>query len=92
MNPAPPSRSARLARTPAFVRTVLGAVLLPASLLGAAPRRLEPAPSPLDNPMKGLVPYAGMAAERFPHSLELPGFANATQDAHAPGWLSLGPF
>ena len=25
----------------------------------AAPLRLEPADSPVDNPMKGLVPYAG---------------------------------
>ena len=32
----------------------------------AAPLQLEPA----DNPMKGLVPYAGKSAERFPHSLE----------------------
>ena len=32
--------------------------------------RLEPADSPVDNPMKGLVPYAGKSAERFPHSLE----------------------
>ena len=36
----------------------------------AAPARLEPADSPVDNPMKGLVPYAGKSAERFPHSLE----------------------
>jgi hypothetical protein len=36
----------------------------------AVPRRLEPAPSAVDNPMKGLVPYAGMHPERFPHSLE----------------------
>ena len=36
----------------------------------AAPVRLEPADSPVDNPMKGLVPYAGKSAERFPHSLE----------------------
>jgi len=36
----------------------------------AAPLRLEPADSPVDNPLKGLVPYAGKSAERFPHSLE----------------------
>ena len=36
----------------------------------AAPLRLQPADSPVDNPMKGLVPYAGQSAERFPHSLE----------------------
>ncbi|HMP17695.1 MAG TPA: DUF4832 domain-containing protein, partial [Gemmatales bacterium] len=32
--------------------------------------RLEPAPSPVDNPMKGLVPYSRPAKDRFPHSLE----------------------
>lgn len=31
---------------------------------------LEPAPSPVDNPLKGLVPYAHPAADRFPHSME----------------------
>ncbi len=31
---------------------------------------MEPADSPVDNPLKGLVPYAGQSAERFPHSLE----------------------
>ena len=31
---------------------------------------MEPADSPVDNPLKGLVPYAGKSAERFPHSLE----------------------
>lgn len=36
----------------------------------AAPVRMEPADSPVDNPLKGLVPYAGKSAERFPHSLE----------------------
>lgn len=36
----------------------------------ASPVRLEPADSPVDNPMKGLVPYAGQAAQSFPHSLE----------------------
>ncbi len=36
----------------------------------AAPVRLEPADSPVNNPLKGLVPYAGKSAERFPHSLE----------------------
>ena len=36
----------------------------------AEPLQLEPADSPVDNPMKGLVPYAGKSAERFPHSLE----------------------
>jgi hypothetical protein len=32
--------------------------------------KLEPAPAPVDNPLKGLVPYAGEGKGRFPHSLE----------------------
>ncbi len=31
---------------------------------------LEYAPAPVDNPLKGLVPYAGDARGRFPHSME----------------------
>ncbi|MEL7497286.1 MAG: hypothetical protein AAFN77_06715 [Planctomycetota bacterium] len=31
---------------------------------------LQPADSPVDNPLKGLVPYANPTAGRFPHSLE----------------------
>ena len=36
------------------------------------PRRqvLEYAPAPVDNPLKGLVPYAGEVRDRFPHSME----------------------
>ncbi len=49
---------------------VLAALLLLPALAPAAPVRLEPAPSPVDNPLKGLVPYAGVSAEWFPHSLE----------------------
>ncbi|MDB6175704.1 MAG: hypothetical protein JWL59_5015 [Chthoniobacteraceae bacterium] len=30
----------------------------------------QPAPSPADNPLKGLVPYSGMAGDTFPHSME----------------------
>jgi hypothetical protein len=32
--------------------------------------QLEHAPSPPDNPLKGLVPYSGMAGMTFPHSME----------------------
>ena len=35
--------------------------------------RLQPAPSPADNPLKGLVPYSSYSEEKrahFPHSLE----------------------
>lgn len=31
---------------------------------------LGPAPSPVDNPLKGLVPYSRPAPNRFPHSME----------------------
>lgn len=31
---------------------------------------LHPAPSPVDNPLKGLVPYADPHPDRFPHSME----------------------
>ncbi|WP_158222596.1 DUF4832 domain-containing protein [Rhodopirellula sp. MGV] len=31
---------------------------------------LKPAPSPAENPLKGLVPYARPAPNRFPHSME----------------------
>lgn len=33
-------------------------------------RTLEYAPAPVDNPLKGLVPYAGDVRDFFPHSLE----------------------
>lgn len=36
----------------------------------AEPRRLAPGGTPADNPLKGLVPYARPAGERFPHSME----------------------
>ncbi len=36
----------------------------------AAPLKLAPGPSPADNPLKGLVPYAGPKPGCFPHSLE----------------------
>jgi hypothetical protein len=31
---------------------------------------LAPAPAPVDNPLKGLVPYQGQGAGKFPHSME----------------------
>jgi len=33
-------------------------------------RTLDYAPAPIDNPLKGLVPYAGEKARWFPHSME----------------------
>ncbi len=62
-----------LIRRLAASRLLLPVLLQGAMLLSgaqAAPVKLEPADSPVDNPMKGLVPYAGRSAERFPHSLE----------------------
>jgi hypothetical protein len=38
--------------------------------LAAEPVRLAPGLSPVDNPLKGLVPYANPKPGRFPHSLE----------------------
>ena len=40
------------------------------SACGAGPVQLAPAPSPVDNPLKGLVPYANPKPGRFPHSME----------------------
>ena len=50
-----------------LVATVLGASALP---LTADLVRLSAAPSPADNPLKGLVPYQGDDRGDFPHSLE----------------------
>jgi hypothetical protein len=51
----------------AFLVVVL---VVTAGLARAEPRPLEPAPSPVDNPLKGLVPYARPTPGRFPHSME----------------------
>jgi hypothetical protein len=50
----------------------LALILLVASVPAYAGDRLplEHAPSPVDNPMKGLVPYQGDVRALFPHSLE----------------------
>lgn len=42
--------------------------VLPAS--SDSSRTLKYAPAPIDNPLKGLVPYQGNVRDRFPHSLE----------------------
>ncbi len=55
------------------------AILLAGSIVGLASsvrgdepirRLLEYAPAPIDNPLKGLVPYAGEGRSGFPHSME----------------------
>ena len=33
-------------------------------------RTLQYAPAPVDNPLKGLVPYSGERRDKFPHSME----------------------
>lgn len=50
-----------------MIATTLGP-LVPALHLPRVPLRY--APAPVDNPLKGLVPYADAAHDRFPHSLE----------------------
>jgi hypothetical protein len=48
----------------------LTCLALAATAAEPARRALEYAPAPTDNPLKGLVPYAGQGRDRFPHSLE----------------------
>jgi hypothetical protein len=43
---------------------------LPAIASEPIQRTLEYAPAPVDNPLKGLVPYAGDWGDRFAHSME----------------------
>lgn len=45
-------------------------VLLIANVASAQLRTLKYAPSPADNPLRGLVPYAGDKRDKFPHSME----------------------
>jgi hypothetical protein len=55
----------------AMVTLASSALLSWQSSAGEAARQvLEYAPAPVDNPLKGLVPYAGDVRNRFPHSLE----------------------
>jgi hypothetical protein len=59
---------------PTYLRNVFRTVAVLAgalSLLGDVNRTvLEPAPAPVDNPLKGLVPYQGDQRGSFPHSME----------------------
>ncbi len=62
----------RLFHCLALAATLLGAAVLSAAgEVAAAPVVFEPAtmPAPVDNPLKGFVPYAGQGRD-FPHSLE----------------------
>ena len=49
-------------------RAMIVMLLVVTSPVAAA--KLEYAPAPVDNPLKGLVPYAGDVRDRFPHSME----------------------
>jgi hypothetical protein len=40
------------------------------SVLGSSRQPLEYRPAPVDNPLKGLVPFQGDRRDQFPHSLE----------------------
>ena len=46
-------------------------MLLAAALSTSVGEPLKYAPAPVDNPMKGMVPYVSSdALDRFPHSME----------------------
>ena len=65
--------------------------LLVLAVLEASAEQLKPAPSPADNPLKGLVPYSAMAGDTFPHSMEfdyLP-LADLMKGAEAFDWQPL---
>lgn len=66
--------------------------LLPATFAQAAQREaLEYTPAPIDNPLKGLVPYAGNHAGEFPHSLEFNyiGFSELVKGPDEYNWEPL---
>lgn len=53
--------------------------------------QLQPAPSPIDNPLKGLVPYARPTPDRFPHSMEFSylGLASLMKEDKTFDWTPL---
>ena len=55
-----------------MIRVILATALLAVQIAAADPDRTELAyaPAPVDNPLKGLVPYQADVRSRFPHSLE----------------------
>ncbi len=52
------------------MRAILVALILATPAMAADRTPLEAAPSPVDNPLQGLVPYAADVRTFFPHSLE----------------------
>lgn len=66
----------RLFRCGRITARIAGCVLLSAQsgLSDGARLSLEYAPGPADNPLKGLVPYASVGGDSFPHSMEFSYF------------------
>lgn len=58
---------------------------------GGTSRTLKYAPAPVDNPLKGLVPYQGDRRKSFPHSLEFNyiAYSALVQDYDAFDWSPL---
>jgi Domain of unknown function (DUF4832) len=52
------------------MRTLVVSLFVVSFLQAGERRLLQYAPAPVDNPLKGLVPYEGDVRARFPHSLE----------------------
>lgn len=65
--------------------------LLPIPTLAAQREALEYAPASLENPLKGLVPYAGNHAGAFPHTLEFSyiGFSEIVKGPEEFNWAPL---
>lgn len=55
-------------RTTSLLLAALGFIALSPS--HAARKELAYAPVPVENPLKGLVPYRGDVRQKFPHSME----------------------
>jgi len=66
----PTSRKVCMMKLYIALSIVLTLSTLPVSAETSATRTLEYAPAPVNNPLKGLVPYAGEKTHWFPHSME----------------------
>ena len=53
-----------------FLTLLFASFLLALNATSAADEPLEYVPAAVDNPLKGLVPYAGNHRDKFPHSME----------------------
>ena len=77
-----------------MTRALVALALLTAHLgvaAGAGRTPLKYAPAPIDNPLKGLVPYAGEGRDFFPHSLEFDylAFSALVKGYDATDWAPL---